>query len=147
MPPISLSLGNQIPSLSVILVVTPALSDTSPVLTGGSLRSTSSGVSTVLESAKFIRLLVLLRGPPVNTDNAPDNAGVATSIADKYGIWFTKLSEIGGTAATHDDLKNISETLAFKQYVKDIDFETIKALEQENIEQENMSAKLLLKRS
>ena len=74
--------------------------------------------------------LVLLRDPPVNTDDVPDNAGVATSIADKDRIWFPKLSEIGGTAATHDDLKNISETLAFKKYVKDINFETIKALEQ-----------------
>ena len=70
--------------------------------------------------------LILLRYPPVNTDDVPDNAGVATSIADKDRIWFPKRSEIGGTAATHDDLKKISETLAFKQYVEDIDFETIK---------------------
>ena len=81
--------------------------------------------------------LVILREPPVNTDNVPDNSGVATSIADKDGIWFPKLSKIGGTAATHDDLKKISETLVFKQYFKDIDFETIKALERENIELEN----------
>ena len=78
--------------------------------------------------------LVLLRDPPINTDNVPDNAGVATSIADKDGIWFSKLSEIGGTAATHDDLKKISETLKIKQFVKDIYFETFKALERENIE-------------
>ena len=82
--------------------------------------------------------LVLLRDPPVNTDDVPDNADVATSIADKDRIWFPKLSEIGGTAATHDDIKKISETLAFKQYVKDINFETIKALERENIERENI---------
>ena len=69
--------------------------------------------------------LVLLRDRPVNTDDIPNNAGVATSIADKDGIWFPKLSDIGGTAATHDDLKKISETLAFKQYVEDINFETI----------------------
>ena len=82
--------------------------------------------------------LVLLRDLPVNTDDVPDNVGVATSIADKDGIWFPKLSEIGSTAATHDDLKKMSETLEFKQYVKDIDFETFKALEQENIEQEHI---------
>ena len=78
--------------------------------------------------------LVLLSDPPINTDDIPDNAGVDTSIADKDGIWFPKLSEIGGTAATHDDIKKISETLKFKQYVKDIGFETFKALERENIE-------------
>ena len=60
--------------------------------------------------------LVLLRDPLVNTDDVPDNTGVATSIADKDGIWFPKLREIGGTAVTHDDLKKISETLGFKQY-------------------------------
>ena len=82
--------------------------------------------------------LELLRDPPVNTDDVPDNSGVATSIADKDRIWFPKLSESGGTAATHDNLKKISETLEFKQYVKDIDFETFKALERENIERENI---------
>ena len=85
--------------------------------------------------------LLLLRDPLVNTDDVPDNAGVATSIADKDGIWFPKLRKIGGTAATHDDLKKISETLAFKQYVKDIDFELFKALERDNIERENIEHK------
>ena len=61
--------------------------------------------------------LVLLRDPPVNTDDVPDNAGVANSIADKDGIWFPKLSEIGSTAATNDDLKNVSESLKFKMFV------------------------------
>ena len=82
--------------------------------------------------------LVFLRDPPVNIDDVLDNAGVATSISDEDGIWFSKLSEIGGTAATHDNLKKISETLKFKQFFKDIDFETFKALEQENIERENI---------
>ena len=96
--------------------------------------------------------LVLIRDPPVNTDNVPDNAGVTTSIVDEDRIWFPKLSNIGGTAATHDDLKKISETLEFKQYVNDVDFETFKALERENIERgilsgKILSAKLLLKNS
>ena len=82
--------------------------------------------------------LVLLRDPSVNTDDIPDNAGVATSIAEKDGIRVPKLSEIGGTTATHDELKKISEMLKFKQFVKDIDFETFKALERENIERENI---------
>ena len=82
--------------------------------------------------------LVLLRDPPVDTYDVPDNAGVATGITDKDRIWFAKIREIGGTAATHDDLKKISETLKFNQLVKNIDFETFKALERENIERENI---------
>ena len=34
--------------------------------------------------------------------------------------------------------KKISEALKFKQFVKNIDFETFKALERENIERENI---------
>ena len=89
--------------------------------------------------------LVLLRDPNVNTDNVPDNAGVATSKADKDRIQFPKLSKIGGTAAIHDDLKKISETLWFKKYVKDIDFETFKVLERENIERENIERETIVK--
>ena len=58
--------------------------------------------------------LVPLRNPPVDTYNVPDNAGVAAGILDEDRIWFAKLREIGGTAATHDDLKKISEMLKFK---------------------------------
>ena len=82
--------------------------------------------------------LVPCRDPHVDTYDVPDNAGVATGISDKDRIWFAKLREIGGTAATHDDLKQISETQKFKQLVKNIDFETFKTLEQENIERENI---------
>ena len=60
--------------------------------------------------------LVLLRNPPVYTDDVPENAGVTTSITDEDGIWFAKLREIGGTAATHDDLKKISETLKLNNW-------------------------------
>ena len=74
----------------------------------------SSGVKT--------QELVPLMDSPVDTYNVPDNAGVATSIMDKDRIWFSKLRDIGGTAATHDDLKQISETQKFKQLVKNIDF-------------------------
>ena len=88
----------------------------------------SSQVNFADSSTNETPALVLLRDPPVNTDNVPDNAGVATSIVDKDRICLPKLSEVGGTAATHDNLKNISETLAFKKYVKDIDFEIFIAL-------------------
>ena len=41
-------------------------------------------------------------------------------------------------AATHDKIKNINEKLAFNNYIKEFDFETIKMLERENIERENI---------
>ena len=40
--------------------------------------------------------------------------------------------------ATHDDIKNISEKLSFSKYLKDFDFETIKMLERDHREWENM---------
>ena len=53
--------------------------------------------------------LVSFRDPPVDTYNVTDgrSGGVATSIADKDRIWRPSPSDIG-TAATHDDLKNIN---------------------------------------
>ena len=56
---------------------------------------------------------------------------------NKDGIWEPKPSDIG-TAATHDKIKNISEKLVYCKYIKDLDFETSKVLEQENIEGENI---------
>ena len=62
--------------------------------------------------------LVSFRDPPVNTDNVTDgrSGGVATSIADKERIWSPKPSDIG-MAATHDEIKNINEKLAFSKYL------------------------------
>ena len=83
--------------------------------------------------------LVSFRDPSINTDNVIDqkSGGVATRIADKYGIWEPKPSDIG-TAATHDEIKNISEKLSFRKYLKDLDFETIKMLEQDHKARENI---------
>ena len=83
--------------------------------------------------------LVSFRDLPVNTDNVTDqrSGGVATSIADKDGIWSPKPSNIG-TAATHDEIKNISEKLAFNKYLKEFDFETIKMLQRDHKARENM---------
>ena len=83
--------------------------------------------------------LVYFRDPTINTDNVTDrrSGGVATRIGDKDRIWEPKPSNIG-TAATHDEIKNISEKLLFRKYLKDLDFETIKMLEQEYIERENI---------
>ena len=86
--------------------------------------------------ANFVRVktpdLVSSRDPTVNTYNVTDqrSGGVATSIADKDGIWRPKPSNIG-TAATHDKIKNINEKLAFRKYIKELDFETIKILQQD----------------
>ena len=83
--------------------------------------------------------LVFFRYPTINTDNVTDrrSGGVATSIADKYGIWGPKPSNIG-TAATHDEIKNISEKLAYNKYLKELDFKTIKMLQQDHKARENM---------
>ena len=63
--------------------------------------------------------------------------GDATRIADKDGIWRSKLSDIG-TAATHDEIKNISEKLVFNKYLNEMDFETIKMLQRDHKARENM---------
>ena len=76
--------------------------------------------------------LVSFRNPPFNTYNVTDrrSGGVATSIADKDRIWSPKPSDIE-TAATHDDLKNINDKLAFSKYFKELDFETVKGLQRD----------------
>ena len=83
--------------------------------------------------------LVSFRDPTVNTDNVTDRrcGRVAASKADKDGIWGPKPSDIG-TAATHDEIKNISEKLAFSKYLKELDFETIKILQRYHKARKNM---------
>ena len=83
--------------------------------------------------------LVSFRELTVNTDNVTDqrSGGVATGIADKDRIWRPKPSDIG-TAATHNEIKNISEKKVFSKYLKELDFETIKMLQREHKERENM---------
>ena len=83
--------------------------------------------------------LVSFSDLPVNTDNVTDrrSGGVATSIVDKDRIWSPKPSDIG-TAVTHDEIKNISEKLAFSKYLKELEFETIKILQQDHEAQEHM---------
>ena len=83
--------------------------------------------------------LVSFRDLNIQTDNVLDlrSGGVTTRIANKDRIWETKPSDTGA-AATHDEIKNISEKLAYPKYIKDLDFETSKVLERENIERENI---------
>ena len=83
--------------------------------------------------------LILFRDPPVEIHNVTDgrSGGVATSIADKDRIWRASPSDIG-TAATHVDLKNINEKLAFRKYLNELDLETIKMLERDHRARENI---------
>ena len=76
--------------------------------------------------------LVSFRDPPVETHNVTDggNGSVATSIADKDRIWRVGPSDIG-TAATHANLKDFNEKLAFRKYLNDLDLETIQMLERD----------------
>ena len=70
--------------------------------------------------------LVSFRDPPVETHNKTDGriGGVATSIADKDRVWRVVPSDIG-TAATHADLKDFNDKLVFREYLNDLDLETI----------------------
>ena len=83
--------------------------------------------------------LVSFRYPPVNTDKVTDGrrGGVATNTADKDRIWKPKLSDIG-MATTHGEIIKINEKLAFNKYLKELDFETIKMLQQDHKARENM---------
>ena len=76
--------------------------------------------------------LVSFRDPAIQTDNVIDrrSGGVATRIANKDRIWEPKLSKIG-MAANHGEIKNISEKLVYRKYIKDSDFETTKVFERE----------------
>ena len=81
--------------------------------------------------------LVSFRDPAIQTDNVLDrrSGGVAIRIANTDRNWGPKPIDIG-TAATHYEIKNISEKLAFRKYITDLDFETSKVLERDNIERE-----------
>ena len=83
--------------------------------------------------------LVYFRHPAIQTDNVGDrrSGGVATRISNKDGIWKPTLSDIE-TAATHGEIETISEKLAYRKFIKDSDFETIKVFEQENIKRKNI---------
>ena len=79
--------------------------------------------------------LVLLRQPPIQTDNVGDRRyrGVTTRVADQYGIWMPTDSDIR-TAPTHGDVESISEKLVYRKFIKDSEFETRELFERENIE-------------
>ena len=80
--------------------------------------------------------LVSFRHPTIQTDNVVDlrSNGVATRIAKKYGIWEPTISDIE-TAPNHGKIKTISEKLAYRKYIKDLEFLTSKVFQRENIEE------------
>ena len=63
--------------------------------------------------------------------------GVATRIAYQNGIWGPTFSNIK-TAPTHGKRKKISEKLAYLKFIKNLEFETTKVFERENMERENI---------
>ena len=80
--------------------------------------------------------LVSFRHPTMHIDNVGKrrSGGVATRIANKYGIWNPTLSDIE-TAPTHGKIETISEKLAYRKFIKDSEFETSKVFERENIKE------------
>ena len=62
------------------------------------------------------------------------SGSAANMIADQHGIWRPTLSDIK-TAAIHGEIEMISEKLAYRKFIKDLEFETRKVFERENIEE------------
>ena len=73
--------------------------------------------------------LVSFRDSSLQTHNITEGGtgGVATSIADKDRIWRAGPSDIG-MAATHANPKDFNAKLAFRDYLNDLDLETIQML-------------------
>ena len=73
--------------------------------------------------------LVLLMHTPMQTDNLGQRrgGGVATRIADQDGIWRPTISDIK-TAPTHGHVETRSEKLAYRKFIKDLEFEHEKYL-------------------
>ena len=70
----------------------------------------------------------------MQTDNVGERrgGGAATRIADQDGIWRPTLSNIK-MAAIHGESETKSENLAYRKFIKDLEFETRKLFERENI--------------
>ena len=83
--------------------------------------------------------LVSFRDPPIQTHNITDGGtgGVATSIANKDGIWKAGPSDIR-MAETHANPKYFNAKLAFRDYLNDLDLETIQMLERDKRARENI---------
>ena len=80
--------------------------------------------------------LVPLRNTPIQKENLGKrrSGGAATRIANQDGVWRPTLSNIKA-AAIHGESETISEKLAYRKFIKDLEFETRKVLERENIKE------------
>ena len=67
----------------------------------------------------------------MQTENVGERrgGGAATSIANQDEIWRPTLGDIK-TAAIHGKSETISEKLAYRKFIKDLEFETIEVFEQ-----------------
>ena len=80
--------------------------------------------------------LIPLSHTPMQTDIVGErrSGGAATRINNQDGVWRPTLSNIKATAI-HGESETISERLPYRKFIKDLEFETRKVLEQENIEE------------
>ena len=75
----------------------------------------------------------------MQTDNVGDwrSDGVATRIPDQDGMWRPTISDIK-TAPNNGKIETISETLAYRKFIKDSEFETRELFQRENIKRKNI---------
>ena len=69
---------------------------------------------------------------PMETDNVGhwSDRSVAARVVYQYGIWRPTDRDVR-MAPTYGDIETINEKLAFRKYMKDVQFETRKILERE----------------
>ena len=74
--------------------------------------------------------LVSFRHPSMETNNVGhwNDGSAATRVVDQDGIWRPTDRGVR-TAPTHGDIETISEKLAFRKYIKDLEFETREVFE------------------
>ena len=84
--------------------------------------------SAIIEPPK----LVSFGHPPMETDNVGNRLDgiVANRIEKPYRIW-TRTAKYDMMAHTHDDIESISENIAYRKHIRDLEFETREVLERE----------------
>ena len=87
--------------------------------------------------------LVPMRNPPVQTYNVTDGrtAGVTTRVSDTDGIWRAGPGDIRD-AALHDSDKDSAAKIAYRNFLNDLDLETIQMLERDKRARENIEINL-----
>ena len=89
--------------------------------------------------------LVSFGHPPMETDNVghQSNGSVATRVVDQDGIWRPTDRDFR-MAPTHGNTETISEKLAYRKFIRDLEFETKEVFEREtsNKDFENIGTRL-----